>query len=67
MEARSLGWIPMVRTWQYRLPSIIQDVNKLEIMSLFMRFCPILLWFIRSGDALVNTCVHIIYVYLFLY
>lgn len=25
-------------------------------MSLFMRFCPILFWFIRDGEVTVRTC-----------
>lgn len=54
LESRSLGWIPLVHAWQCQLPSIIQEVNKHEIMSLFMRFCPILLWFIRSGGVEVS-------------
>lgn len=55
MDSRSLGWTPLVHAWQSRLPSIIQDVNKHEIMNLFTRFCPILLWFIRCGVISVSV------------
>lgn len=55
MESRLLGWKPLVHAWQCQLPPIIQEVNKHEIMSLFMRFCPMLLWFIRYGGVAVSV------------
>lgn len=57
MNAESLGWEPIFYSWVNTLPAAIQDVNKQEITSLVLRFCPILLWFIRNGDAVVSFLI----------
>lgn len=54
MDANSMGWRPIFYSWMNTLPAAIQDINKQEITSLIMRFCPILLWFIRNCDAVVS-------------
>lgn len=53
MSSSSLGWQPLLNSWKMKLPPLIEDVNKQEITSLFMRFCPILLYFVRSCNATV--------------
>lgn len=58
MQPESLGWLPLFNCWKTKLPSIMQDVNKQELTSLFMRFCPVLLWFIRKGGAIVSNILH---------
>lgn len=47
MSSATLGWRPLLESWKAKLPQILEDVNKQEITNLFMRFCPILLYFIR--------------------
>lgn len=49
MEPSSLGWEPLLISWRNQLPSTLQDVSKEVITHLFLRFCPILLWYIRKG------------------
>lgn len=52
MSSSALGWRPLLESWKAKLPHILEDVNKQEITNLFMRFCPILLYFIRNcGDT----------------
>lgn len=49
MSSSALGWRPLLESWaKAKLPHILEDVNKQEITNLFMRFCPILLYFIRN-------------------
>jgi dynein heavy chain, axonemal len=49
MEPSSLGWKPLVDSWMKTLPKCFHAVNRQVIISMFMRFCPLLLWFIRKG------------------
>ncbi|KAL7044814.1 hypothetical protein ACKWTF_002067 [Chironomus riparius] len=49
MEPSSLGWKPLLDSWMNEMPSAINSSNKSTIMQMFMRFCPLLLWFIRKG------------------
>lgn len=52
MSSTSLGWRPLLESWMKdKLPLIFEQVNKQEITNLFMRFCPILLYFIRNCGA----------------
>lgn len=51
MSSSKLGWRPLLETWKAKLPSILEEVNKQEITNLFIRFCPILLYYIRNGGA----------------
>lgn len=51
MSSSSLGWMPLLESWKSKLPHILEDVNKQEISNLFIRFCPILLYFIRNGGG----------------
>lgn len=51
MSSSTLGWGPLLESWKAKLPHILEDVNKQEITNLFMRFCPILLYFIRHCGA----------------
>lgn len=51
MSSAVLGWRPLLESWKAKLPHILEDVNRQEITNLFMRFCPILLYFIRNSGA----------------
>lgn len=51
MEPLSLGWEPLLTSWKNTLPVTLHAVNKQVISFLFMRFCPLLLWFIRKGGV----------------
>lgn len=51
MSSSALGWRPLLESWKAKLPHILEEVNKQEITNLFMRFCPILLYFIRNWCA----------------
>lgn len=56
MDPQLLGWEPLFDSWKNTLPSALQEVNRQEITSLVMRFCPILMWFIRKGGLTVSFC-----------
>ncbi|XP_034234713.1 dynein heavy chain 7, axonemal isoform X2 [Thrips palmi] len=49
MEPSTLGWEVIVVSWLNTLPTAINDHNKTMIKSMFLRFCPPLLWIIRRG------------------
>ncbi|XP_055588743.1 dynein axonemal heavy chain 7 isoform X2 [Uranotaenia lowii] len=49
LEPTSLGWEPLLESWKNTLPESLHSVNKQGITQMFMRFCPILLWFVRKG------------------
>lgn len=51
MEPLSLGWEPLLTSWKNTLPATLHAVNKQVISFLFMRFCPLLLWFVRKGGV----------------
>lgn len=51
MEPSSLGWEPLLTSWKNSLPSSFHTVSKQMITKLFMRFCPLLLWFVRKGGV----------------
>lgn len=69
MEPLSLGWEPLFISWRNILPPSLHQVNKQLITSLFMRFCPVLLWFVRqlhvkemmttSNSNLVVSCMNL--------
>ncbi|GAB0099121.1 Dynein heavy chain [Sergentomyia squamirostris] len=48
IEPDQLGWKPLLESWENTLPPTFTDIQKNDIRDLFMRFCPILLWFIRQ-------------------
>jgi dynein heavy chain, axonemal len=50
MEPSSLGWEPLFESWKNTLPACMHATNKKLITELFMRFCPLLLWFLRKGS-----------------
>lgn len=54
MEPASLGWEPLLTSWKNTLPETIRDYDKKVITDLFMRFCPMLLYFIRKGGVFVS-------------
>lgn len=54
MEPASLGWEPLLTSWKNTLPTTIRDFDKKVITDLFMRFCPVLLYFIRKGGVFVS-------------
>lgn len=49
MEPSSLGWRPLLDSWMNNLPKTFHSINRQVILQMFLRFCPILLWFIRKG------------------
>lgn len=49
MEPSSLGWKPLLDSWMNDLPKSFHSVNRQVILQMFLRFCPLLLWFIRKG------------------
>lgn len=51
MEPSSLGWEPLLTSWKNTLPPALHTVNKQLITFLFMRFCPLLLWFVRKSGV----------------
>lgn len=53
MEPTTLGWDPLLESWKNTLPSSLHKLNKQVITALFMRFCPMLLWFVRKGGITV--------------
>lgn len=57
MEPSSLGWEPMLESWKNVLPATMHSVNKQLITALFMRFCPLLLWFVRKGPSVTEMSV----------
>lgn len=57
MEPSSLGWEPMLESWKNVLPATMHSVNKQLITALFMRFCPLLLWFVRKGVGVTEMSV----------
>lgn len=54
MEPASLGWEPLLSSWKNTLPVTIRDYDKKVITDLFLRFCPMLLYFIRKGGVFVR-------------
>lgn len=66
MEPGSLGWEPLLASWKNTLPESLNKVNKQVITALFMRFCPILLWFIRKGGLKVNCFFVLVRIFLLL-
>lgn len=51
MEPSTLGWEPILTSWKNTLPPALHAMNKEVITQLFMRFCPVLLWYIRKGGV----------------
>ncbi|XP_029708760.2 dynein axonemal heavy chain 7 [Aedes albopictus] len=51
LEPSTLGWEPLLESWKNTLPPELHSVNKQVITQMFMRFCPILLWFVRKGGV----------------
>lgn len=51
MEPSLLGWEPLLNSWKNTLPPSFQEGNKQLITAMFMRFCPLLLWFVRKGGV----------------
>ncbi|XP_039430309.1 dynein axonemal heavy chain 7 isoform X2 [Culex pipiens pallens] len=51
LEPSTLGWEPLLESWKNTLPSSLHSVNKQVITQMFLRFCPILLWFVRKGGV----------------
>lgn len=49
MEPNALGWKPLLDSWMNEMPKPVNASNKQIIIQMFLRFCPILLWFIRKG------------------
>lgn len=49
MEPSALGWKPLLDSWMNEMPKPVNASNKQIIIGMFLRFCPILLWFIRKG------------------
>lgn len=60
MEPTSLGWEPLLTSWKNTLPSTIRDYDKKIITDMFMRFCPLLLWFIRKGGVNVSISLKLV-------
>lgn len=49
MEPGSLGWIPLLQSWINDMPELLNQANRQNIFQMFLRFCPLLLWFVRKG------------------
>jgi dynein heavy chain, axonemal len=49
MEPSALGWRPLLDSWMNDMPKPVNAMNRQIILQMFLRFCPILLWFIRKG------------------
>lgn len=49
MEPASLGWLPLLHSWQNTLPPMFRDHHLNTINALFLRFCPILLYFVKKS------------------
>lgn len=49
MEPASMGWEPLLSSWTNTLPVVFGESQIDELHTLFRRFCPILLWFVRKG------------------
>ncbi|XP_071441952.1 dynein axonemal heavy chain 7 [Hetaerina americana] len=54
MEPSALGWEPLLTSWLNTLPSSLHDLHKSVINNLFLRFCPLLLMFIRFKGGKVR-------------
>ncbi|XP_055681851.1 dynein axonemal heavy chain 7 [Lutzomyia longipalpis] len=48
LEPEKVGWMPLLQSWENTLPEAFTQVQKNDIRDLYMRFCPLLLWFIRQ-------------------
>lgn len=53
MEPTSLGWEPLMYSWLNTLPPVLHDLNKKQLLSMFMRFCEPLFWLTKKGFAKV--------------
>uniref|UniRef100_A0ABD2X5S3 Dynein heavy chain 7, axonemal n=1 Tax=Trichogramma kaykai TaxID=54128 RepID=A0ABD2X5S3_9HYME len=47
MEPVSLGWEPLLLSWMNTLPKSFGEHRKTQLRDMFLRFCPVLLYFIR--------------------
>lgn len=55
MEPASLGWEVLVLSWLNRLPPLLEEAYKLQLKTLFFRFCNPLLYLIRRCGLQVNN------------
>lgn len=51
MSAASMGWEPLFQAWLINISKQIEILNDFDTSSLFMRFCPILLYFIKNSNS----------------
>uniref|UniRef100_A0A1B0D1E5 Uncharacterized protein n=1 Tax=Phlebotomus papatasi TaxID=29031 RepID=A0A1B0D1E5_PHLPP len=56
LEPEHLGWKPLLTAWENTLPETLNLNQKNDIRDLFMRFCPLLLWFIRQPG--IHEMIH---------
>lgn len=49
MEPASMGWEPLLKSWQNTLPDAIKNEHSETLHALFMRFCPLLLYFMKKS------------------
>ena len=54
-----LGWEPVHRSWVNTLPGTLTEENKTLISSLYNRFVPACIDFVRKAGFKVRTCVSI--------
>ena len=55
MEPSALGWECIVTSWINKLPPGFETHVKVVIKDLFMRFIPVLLFYLRRGSAKVTS------------
>lgn len=53
MSEASLGWEPLFKAWQINISKELEILNDCDLSALFMRFCPVLLYFVRKSGAQV--------------
>ena len=57
MEPKLLGWEPILESWLNTLPEIIDKDSKSLIKSLFERYAPCLINFLRKGGVTVSFMI----------
>lgn len=67
MEPTTLGWEPLLYSWLNTLPAALHDLNKKQLLSMFMRFCEPLFWITKRGFAKVLEHYNIVLIFIIIY